>query len=129
MLPTPNSSSGVYRIVMLATVALLFIGAGTVGASQPSDDAQSAIQLVPRPQADTQQVVLRVKGMTCESCERTVTIMLSRTPGVIRASVSYARREATVLYDASRTAPPALIEVVKRLGYSASVKPSAKVGA
>lgn len=71
---------------------------------------------------DTQRVVLNVKGMYCASCERTVSAMLRRTPGVLRADVSVDRGEATVVYDAGRTTPTKLVAVVTTLGYDASVK-------
>ena len=72
--------------------------------------------------ADTQQVVLAVKGMYCASCERTVVAMLRRTAGVIKADVNVERGEATVSYDSTRTSPAQLVQVVKTLGYEASVK-------
>jgi copper chaperone CopZ len=86
------------------------------GASQPATAASTA------PPADTQRVVLGVKGMYCASCERTVTAMLRRTPGVLRANVNVDRAEATVVYDSARTSPAKLVEVVTTLGYDASVK-------
>ena len=72
--------------------------------------------------ADTQRVVLAVKGMYCASCEQTVATMLRRTAGVVRAEVSVERGEATVSYDSARTSPAQLVQVIKALGYDASVK-------
>ena len=72
--------------------------------------------------ADTQRVVIAVKGMYCSSCEQTIVTMLRRTAGVVRADVSLDRAEATVSYDSSRTPPTQLVQVVKSLGYDASVK-------
>lgn len=74
--------------------------------------------------ADSQRVVLDVKGMYCASCEQTVVTMLRRTAGVIRAEVSIQHGEATVSYDSTRTSPAQLVQVVKSLGYTASVKPT-----
>ena len=72
--------------------------------------------------ADTQRVVLAVKGMYCASCEQTVVTMLRRTAGVVRAEVSVERGEAAVAYDSARTSPAQLVQVIKALGYDASVK-------
>lgn len=72
---------------------------------------------------DTSRVVLRVQGLYCTSCERTVTAMLMRTPGVVRAQVSAKRGETVVLYDPARTSAPKLVAVLERLGYRATVTP------
>lgn len=73
---------------------------------------------------DTQQVALSVKGMYCESCESTVTAMLRRTPGVLGTDVSVARGEAVVMYDSTRTSPSRLVDVIGKLGYTATLKGS-----
>lgn len=73
---------------------------------------------------DTQRVALSVKGMFCESCERTVTAMLRRTPGVLGTDVSVARSEAVVMYDSTRTSPSKLVDVIGKLGYTAIPKGS-----
>lgn len=75
--------------------------------------------------ADTQTVVLRVTGMSCTSCERTLATLLRRTPGVAGAAVSVARGEAVVRYDPRRTTAAQLVAVVERLGYTAAVRPVA----
>lgn len=72
--------------------------------------------------ADTQRVAFSVKGMYCESCERTVAAMLRRTPGVLSADVSIERSEAIIAYDSARTSPAKLVDVIGSLGYVASVK-------
>lgn len=70
----------------------------------------------------TQRVVLAVEGMACESCERTIAVMLRRTPGVRSAEVSVARGEAVVSYDSTRTTPAALVATIERLGYRVSIR-------
>lgn len=70
------------------------------------------------------RVVLTVKGMYCESCSRTVTVMLRRTPGVRSADVSVARGEAVVSFDPAQTTPAALVAVIERLGYRATIRTS-----
>lgn len=72
--------------------------------------------------ADTQRVTLAVGGMYCESCVQTITAMLRRSAGVVRADVSFARREAVVVYDAARTSPDKIADVIAALGYKATVK-------
>lgn len=86
--------------------------------------AASAVPLAAMPTSDTRRVVLGVSGMYCTSCERTVTALLTRSAGVVRAEVSVDRGEAVVLYDPARTTPAALVGTVERLGYRATVKPT-----
>lgn len=78
----------------------------------------------PSAPVDTQRVALNVKGMFCESCESSLTAMLRRTPGVLGTDVSVARSEAVVLYDSTRTSPSKLVDVIGKLGYTATLKGS-----
>ena len=71
------------------------------------------------PATSGRRVVLAVRGMSCESCERTVGAMLRRTPGVLDAAVSVERGEAVVTYDPARTTPADLASVMRQLGYEA----------
>lgn len=70
--------------------------------------------------AGARRVTLAVRGMSCESCERTIAVMLRRAPGVHMADVSVERREAVVTFDPTRTNPTALVAVVRQLGYRAT---------
>lgn len=111
-------------VLILAGVALACTGAPAT--SRTPDKSASRAASSPSAQAittaGTQQVVLAVKGMYCASCEQTVVTMLRRTAGVMKADVSVERGEATVSYDSTRTSPAQLVQVVKTLGYEASVK-------
>ena len=78
----------------------------------------------PAAPVDTQRVALNVKGMFCESCETTVTAMLRRAPGVLGTDVSAARSEVVVMYDSTRTSPSRLVDVIAKLGYTATPKGS-----
>src|SRR5260370_16196514 len=72
--------------------------------------------------ASTERVVIAVEGMYCDSCAAGIKAMLKRTPGVISADVSYARKEAVVDYDQEKTAPEKIVQAINNLGYKASVK-------
>jgi copper chaperone CopZ len=65
-------------------------------------------------------IELKVTGMTCGGCVRSVERTLSRMPGVTAASVDLAAGKATVRYDGSRTKPEDLIAAVSRSGFEAS---------
>ena len=131
------------RIVRLcrrhASTASLLFGALACtapdgGASGATSESTQAAARTPAPEStalrapgtgepiDAQQVVLAVEGMSCESCERTIAVMLRRTPGVRSAKVSVARGEAVVSFDSTRTTPAALVTTIERLGYRARVR-------
>ena len=63
---------------------------------------------------------LKVSGMTCQGCVRSVTRVLQAVPGVDGVEVSLDKGEARVQYDPARTGVPALREAVEGAGYSAS---------
>jgi copper chaperone CopZ len=62
-----------------------------------------------------------IKGMYCESCEKTIRAMLMRTPGVKSAAVSAKTGRAMVTYDASRATPVAILSTISKLGYTARI--------
>ena len=63
-------------------------------------------------------VILPVEGMTCASCVSRIERALTRTDGVEDASVNLATGRADVRYDADRTDPGAVAEVIERAGYT-----------
>jgi copper chaperone len=66
--------------------------------------------------ADT---VIRVEGMTCEHCVKTVTQALLALPGVESAKVDLARGTASVTYDGSRVSSDQLTRTIRSAGYQA----------
>ena len=63
---------------------------------------------------------VKVSGMTCQGCVRSVTRVLEAVPGVDAVEVSLERGEADVRYDPARTAVPALRKAVEDAGYGAA---------
>ena len=63
---------------------------------------------------------IKVSGMTCQGCVRSVTRVLKAVPGVDAVEVSLERGEADVRYDPARTAVPALRKAVEDAGYGAA---------
>lgn len=90
--------------------------ASAPAAGPPSTSADSVASLP----AGARRLTLTVGGMSCESCERTIAVMLRRTAGVHSAEVSVDRGEAVVTFDPARTSATALIAVVRQLGYRAT---------
>jgi len=64
-------------------------------------------------------VELKVEGMDCEGCVKSVTRMLSGLPGVEKAEVSLEKANARVTYDPSRVDLAQMKKAVERAGYKA----------
>lgn len=62
---------------------------------------------------------LKVEGMTCQHCVRSVTQALESRTGVLRADVDLQAGRARVDYDASRVTPRDLANAVAEEGYEA----------
>ena len=62
---------------------------------------------------------LKISGMSCQHCVRTVTNALEKTDGVSSASVDLGGGRAVVEYDPAQTNPRALANVVMDEGYAA----------
>jgi copper chaperone len=63
---------------------------------------------------------LRIEGMTCGGCVKSVTRVLSAVAGVASAEVSLEEGRARVTFDPGRTGIEALKQVVERAGYHAA---------
>jgi copper chaperone len=64
-------------------------------------------------------VELKVEGMDCQGCVKSVTRMLSGVPGVASVEVSLEKGNATVSYDPAKSGPAELRRAVERAGYKA----------
>lgn len=70
--------------------------------------------------------VLNVDGMTCAACSARVQRSLGKVPGVHEASVNLMLANASVSFDPAQVSVDALLEVVRRAGYEASVPEAAQ---
>ena len=76
----------------------------------------------PRPTPSSpEKVVIPVTGMTCAACQGRVQRTLSRTPGVVDASVNLMMGNATVSFDAAAVTPDALVATIQKTGYGAEL--------
>ncbi len=109
----------------LASVAVLafafspyYAGALATGISKPKVTADQP--KVPAAQVQNSAplageeatTTLKIKGMTCASCEITIRFVLEKTPGVNSAIVSFDRGEAVVKYDSAKVTPEQLAQSV-----------------
>ncbi len=67
--------------------------------------------------AAIRQVTLTVPTMDCATCPVTIRVALLKVPGVSKAVVSYARREAKVTFDDSKADVAALTRATEGAGY------------
>ena len=65
------------------------------------------------------QAVLRIQGMSCGHCAKTVTQALESVDGVTKADVDLAGGQAVVEYEETQTSPGALVGAVMDEGYTA----------
>jgi gluconokinase len=65
-------------------------------------------------------IEIKIDGMTCEGCVRSITNVLTRVPGVTSVQVSLAAGEAQVSFDGTKTNTTALRAAVDAAGYQAA---------
>lgn len=63
--------------------------------------------------------VLKIGGMTCGGCVRSVTNVLKALPGVTDAEVSLQKSEAKVTFDPALADPAAFRQAIEDAGYEA----------
>jgi len=63
-------------------------------------------------QRATKVCTLKVSGMTCAGCEAAVRMAARSIDGVKDVKASYAKRNAEVTYDPSKTSPEAIAKVI-----------------
>src|SRR5689334_20271763 len=73
--------------------------------------------------AAAEKVVIPVTGMTCAACQGRVQRTLSKTPGVVDASVNLMMGNATVAFDPTVVSPDALVDTIRKTGYGAELPP------
>lgn len=104
-------------------VALGFAGmAHSSATATPLNQEPTASNSAGEVVADTLRARADVKGMHCVMCADAITAMLRRTAGVMTVEVSVEREEAVVDYDPAVTSPAAIVDVINRMGYRATLK-------
>ena len=63
---------------------------------------------------------LKIEGMTCGGCVKSVTRVLTGVAGVASADVSLEEGRARVSYDPGKTGIDALKQVIERAGFKAA---------
>ena len=93
----------------------------TPSAVQPSASSSSGSRLgAGRP--DTLSVCVDVKGMTCQSCVKTIEGAVGEQAGVESVRVSLADQRADIVYDPALVSPTQLRDRIDDLGFDATLK-------
>ena len=71
--------------------------------------------------ATPRTAVLDVQNMTCDLCPVTVKKSLEKVPGVSKAQIDFAKKTATVAFDADRTTAAVLVKATTEAGYPSTV--------
>ena len=71
------------------------------------------------PPAHSDEITLRIYGMTCSSCTSTVETELGKMPGINNVAVSLATESAKVTFDRGLIGPREMVERVEELGFDA----------
>lgn len=66
-----------------------------------------------------ENTTLKLRGMSCASCAKTIETAIRSVPGVTQSNVNFATEQVNVTYDANQTDIAAIQTAVKSVGYSA----------
>ncbi|NXU09691.1 ATP7B ATPase, partial [Pardalotus punctatus] len=73
------------------------------------------------PQGTTHMAIIKIDGMTCNSCVQSIEGAISQRQGVQRVAVSLAGNTATIQYDPAVTSREELRAAIENMGFDASV--------
>jgi copper chaperone len=65
-------------------------------------------------------MVLKVSGMSCGGCVKSVTSVLMALPGVVTAEVSLDKGEAAVGYDVGKVSREQMVQAIDDAGFEAT---------
>jgi Cu+-exporting ATPase len=69
----------------------------------------------------TQETMINIDGMTCNSCVQSIEGVISKKPGVKSIHVSLANSNGTIEYDPLLTSPETLREAIEDMGFDATL--------
>lgn len=66
--------------------------------------------------------IIHIDGMTCQSCVKNITEMISQKPGIKEINVSLSEKEAKVCYNTDEVVPDKIAFYIEEMGFDAFVK-------
>ncbi|XP_068818546.1 copper-transporting ATPase 1 isoform X2 [Capricornis sumatraensis] len=106
-------SQGQYRVSSASEIE------STSNSPSSSSLQKSPLNIVSQPL--TQETVINIDGMTCNSCVQSIEGVISKKAGVKSIQVSLANGKGTVEYDPLLTSPETLREAIENMGFDASL--------
>jgi len=70
--------------------------------------------------------IFRIEGMNCDGCANTIKNAVEKEPGVQMVSVSFAERQARVLYDPRAVGEDRLAAVIEKPGFRVASREAAR---
>ena len=92
---------GVVTLVLVLAIALTGFNTST----QSSEES-----------TNTQEVTLKVDGMTCNMCPLTIKTALRKLDGVVDAEVSFKDKEAKVVYEEGEVTVDEIVKAIENAG-------------
>ena len=105
---------------MLWLVVLLSVYSGLTGCKETKDNPKTEISA--QDSAELTEVVVKVDGMTCGSCEYHIDHGLKKMNGVVDCKADSDKGEAIIKYLPSKTNINDIIASIGKLGYTANVQ-------
>ncbi|XP_072170821.1 copper-transporting ATPase 1-like [Diadema setosum] len=109
------------RVITLERITEEVNGMGFQAAVLLSDETMPGLNRKTSSEQDTDIVAIRIEGMTCNSCVKSIEGHVGTLPGVRTIQVSLDRQEGVITYDSSLTNPETLREAIYDMGFEATL--------
>lgn len=113
-----NKKITLFTLIISTLIVAIFVALNvyTYVAQKDFADKGTKAELI-----ETKTAVIPVEGMTCFTCELTVSSAIKKVEGVITAKASAKDGKAWVEYDPSKTNIQQLAEAINKTGYKARI--------
>jgi copper chaperone CopZ len=101
--------------VAFAIIAMMV--AGCQSKTSSGNKEVSATETI-QPSAELTQLNLKVTGMTCEGCEKTIKTGLANLEGIASVEASFKDSLVTAQIDPTKVTPAKIKETITNLGYT-----------
>lgn len=114
-----------YDSQVVTSAALVdYINDAGFGASMSTDEGFDALASRPNissNEAALSDCVIKIRGMTCSSCVRTIENNISDQPSIHNIHVSLSEEKGYIKYDSSQTNPSKIAEMIDDMGFDCTV--------
>lgn len=109
------------RILIIGVVTLVLVLAiALTGFNTSTQSSEESIR--------TQEITLKVDGMTCKMCPLTIKTVLKKLDGVVDAEVSYKDKEVKVVYEEGEVTVDEIVKAIENAGNYKVILPNDKEG-